>query len=104
MRANSAARRDPDEHRYGLKRFLLCQALGLVAGVARSGGRYGRAAARAVRGGAREDERWRDLASQRYQEKKAAAGETVDAEARDKDVSYELNPQARRTNLCANSR
>jgi len=92
--ARDLCRRDPDEHRYGLKRFLSCQALGRVAEM--------REIVDDMRGRRREVyeaalekmKTWRDLARERYEEKKKAAGEAVNAEARDKDVSYELNPQA----------
>lgn len=92
--ARDLCRRDPDDQRYALKRFLSCQALGVAAEMreivddmdGRRRGIYEEAI--------EQRKSLRELAKQRYEEKKAAAGETADAGECEKEIGYELNPKA----------
>ncbi|MGA7235314.1 MAG: alkaline phosphatase family protein [Bryobacteraceae bacterium] len=92
--ARDLCARDPDEQRYALKRFLSCQALGLVAEMREivddMDGRRRALYEEAVE----KMKPFRDLVVRRFDEKKAAAGETADAEEREREIAYELDPRA----------
>ena len=92
--ARDLCKRDPDDQRCAWKRFLSCQALGLPAEMraivddmdGRRRGIYEEAMER--------KKSLRELVKQRYEEKKAAAGETPDAGECETEIGYELNPKA----------
>lgn len=92
--ARDLCRRQPDDQRYALKRFLSCQALGLVAEMREIvDDMDGRRREVFEDAGERMSE-FRDLVRKRYEEKKAAAGEAADQAECDREILYELNPRA----------
>jgi predicted AlkP superfamily phosphohydrolase/phosphomutase/tetratricopeptide (TPR) repeat protein len=86
--------RNPDEQRYALKRFLSCQALGFVGEMREivddMDGRRRALYEEAVE----KMKPFRDLAAQRFDEKKAATGQTADPGEREREIAYELDPRA----------
>ncbi len=90
--ARDLCRRDPDEQRYALKRFISCQALGLTGEMreivddmrGRRRGVYER--------GIEKLQALRDLATERYREKAAAAGREFTERECALDVQHELSP------------
>jgi tetratricopeptide (TPR) repeat protein len=92
--ARDLCSRNPDDQRYALKRFLSSQALGLVAEmrgiVDDMSGRRRQLYLEAVE----RMKAFRELAKQRYNEKKIAASETPDPEECERELTYELNPRA----------
>ncbi len=90
--ARDLCRRNPDDQRYALKRFLSCQALGHIREMREIvDDMHGRRRDVFQAALARMAE-FRDLAKGRYEEKKAAAGETVDPDELARELQYELNP------------
>jgi len=92
--ARSLCRREPNDQRYALKRFLSCQALGLVTEmrviVDDMDGRRRGVYEAAIEG----RKRLRELTKRRYEEKKTAAGGTPNPEECEKELAYELNRHA----------
>ena len=92
--ARDLCRRQPDDQRYALKRFLSCQALGLVTEMREIVDDMDGRRRKVFEEAGERMGSFRDLVIQRYEEKKAAAGEAVDAEECDREIIYELNPRA----------
>ena len=92
--ARELCRQEPDDQRYALKRFLSCQALGLVTEMREIvDDMDGRRREMFPRGG------WNGRKSfmprkERYNARKIAAGETIDAEELEKELHLELSPHA----------
>ncbi len=92
--ARDLCRRNPDDQRYALKRFLSCQALGHVTEMREIVDDMAGRRRELFRAALERMAEFRDLAKQRYEEKKAAAGQTPDPEECDEEIQYELNPHA----------
>ena len=92
--ARDLCRRNPDDQRYALKRFLSCQALGLVTEMREIVNDMDGRRRELFKGAVARMGEFRDLAKQRYEEKKAAAGVTPDPKECDEELQYELIPQA----------
>ncbi len=91
--ARDLCRRDPDEQRYALKRFLSCQALNLATEMREIVDDMAGRRRRAFEEAGDRMKSFRETARGRYEEKKVAAGD-ADAEACAKELAYELNPKA----------
>lgn len=92
--ARDLCARDPDEQRYAHKRFLSCQALGYVGEMREIvDDMTGRRRA-LYREAVEKMKPFRDLASRRFDERKAAAGEKANEEERQQELAYELDPRA----------
>jgi tetratricopeptide (TPR) repeat protein len=94
--ARDLCRRDPDEQRFALKRFLSCQALGLVNEMSEIvddlDGRRRKIYDEAVQ----HMQRFRDIVKERARERlkaKSPEGEAA-ADEIEKEIIYELNPNA----------
>src|SRR5262249_55856686 len=85
---------DADEQRFAHKRFLSCQALGFVGEMREIvDDMDGRRRALYEEAGEKMKP-FRDLAARRFDEKKAAEGETPSDEERQREIAYELDPRA----------
>jgi predicted AlkP superfamily phosphohydrolase/phosphomutase/tetratricopeptide (TPR) repeat protein len=91
--ARDLCRRDPDDQRYALKRFLSCQALGHVSEMREIVDDMSGRRREVFKNALTKMKEFRDLTKTRYEEKKTAAGETIDAEDCESEIAYELNPQ-----------
>jgi predicted AlkP superfamily phosphohydrolase/phosphomutase/tetratricopeptide (TPR) repeat protein len=92
--ARDLCRRNPDDQRYALKRFLSCQALGHVTEMRKIVDDMDGRRRDVFKAALARMAEFRDLAKQRYEEKKAADGEAVDPEECDRELQLELNPHA----------
>jgi len=92
--ARDLCRRNPVDQRYALRRFLSCQALGLVAEMREIVDEMDGPRRKRFEDTTERMQVFLDLAKQRYEEKKAAAGEPPDPEEREREMRYELNPRA----------
>jgi len=92
--ARDLCRRNPVDQRYALRRFLSCQALGLVSEMREIVDEMDGPRRKRFEDTRERMQTFHDLAKQRYEEKKAAAGEPSDAEECEREVAYELNPRA----------
>ena len=89
--ARDLCRRDPDEQRYQLKRFLSCQALGLTAEMREIVDDMRGRRREVFDSAAKEMRSLRELATVRFKEK---AGSAYTEEECQREVVYELNPRA----------
>jgi predicted AlkP superfamily phosphohydrolase/phosphomutase/tetratricopeptide (TPR) repeat protein len=92
--ARELCRRNPDDQRYALKRFLSCQALRLKSEMREIVDDMDGRRRKLYQDALVQMDALRDLVKQRYEAKKTAAGETPDPEECDREVNYELNPHA----------
>jgi predicted AlkP superfamily phosphohydrolase/phosphomutase/tetratricopeptide (TPR) repeat protein len=87
-------RRQPDDQRYALKRFMSCQALSLVAEMREIVDDMDGRRRKMFEDAVQRMSSFRDLVIERYEAKKTAAGETPDPEECEREIAYELNPRA----------
>ena len=90
--ARDLCRRNPDDQRYALKRFLSCQALGHVTEMREIVDDMDGRRREVFKAALARMAEFRDLAKQRYEEKKAATGETVDPKECDRGASVRAQP------------
>jgi predicted AlkP superfamily phosphohydrolase/phosphomutase/tetratricopeptide (TPR) repeat protein len=90
--ARDLCRRNPDDQRYALKRFLACQALGHVSEMREIVDDMDGRRREVYRAAVARLSELRDLAKKRFEEKKAAAGETIDPKECERELQFELNP------------
>ena len=91
--ARDLCRRDPEEQRYALKRFLSCQALGLTGEMREIvDDMDGRRRTSFVESVERMKD-FREIVFKRYEERKASEGGSPAPEEWAREVAYELNPK-----------
>ena len=93
--ARDLCRREPDDQRYALKRFLSCQALGHVAEMREIVDDMDGRRRHVWKDALARMKEFRALTKERYEAKKTAAGEPIDEEDCKKEIGFELDPQAR---------
>jgi predicted AlkP superfamily phosphohydrolase/phosphomutase/tetratricopeptide (TPR) repeat protein len=91
--ARDLCRRDPDDQRFAVRRFLSCQALGLTAEMREIADDMAGRRREIFLAAAEQMRRLRHLAVQRYAGKAAAAGKTLNEEEQAREVAYEMNPR-----------
>ena len=94
--ARDLCRRNGIDQRYALKRFISCQALGLVVEMREIVDEMDGPRRRLFEAAGERMKSLRDLVTRRYEEKKTAAGEASDPEECERELTYELNPRAER--------
>ena len=92
--ARDLCRRDPDDQRYALKRFLSCQALGHVSEMREIVDDMDGRRRQVFHAALARMKEFDELAGQRYDEKMTAAGTPIDAKKRETEIACELNPYA----------
>jgi len=94
--ARDLCRRNPIDQRYALKRFLSCQALGLVSEMREIVDEMDGPRRSLYEHAGERMKLLRDLVTRRYEEKKTTAGEASDADECERELTLELNPRAER--------